>query len=171
MKNYFFVIVLTILTKVLSSQNCQPCTINITGYDTLTRTVGVGDVLCIDENGLYEGKLILNGGTICNKGIFKPKELGLVQGNLNNYNTISLNYYTELTTGVQFNNASAGFIDMTGLLKLTGGTMINLGIITVQDDIFGSSGTLTNNGIINCREFTNSGILSNSGILNEKKTN
>lgn len=171
MKNYFFVIVLTILVKLTFSQNCQSCTIDLTDHDTLSRIINAGDVFCISENGLFEGKLVLNGGTVCNKGIFKPKELVLIQGYLNNYNTINLNYFIELPVGVFVSNTSAGSIDITGILKLAGGFLSNLGIITVQDEVSGSSGTVTNSGIINCKEFISPGVLSNSGVLNEKKTN
>jgi hypothetical protein len=148
------------------AQSCGTCSINITSLDSTDYTVNSGQTFCIDTSGNFVGTLTLNGGTICNKGLFNPKTITLTSGSVTNYGNTSLNTSVTLGSGIQVTNNSDALMNINGNVTNSGGALTNSGIINVGQNIQNNSGSITNNSIINCYQITGSGTLTNNGKIN-----
>lgn len=148
------------------AQTCGTCSINITSLDSSNYTVNTGQILCVDTTGNFVGTITLNGGTICNKGIFNPQAITFTSGSVSNYGNTSLNGSVTLGSAGQITNNSDAIMNINGGLTNGGGTLTNDGIINVSQTIQNTSGVITNNSIINCVQISGGGTLNNNGKIN-----
>jgi hypothetical protein len=163
---YFSVFVLFVISHSVKAQSCGTCSLSINQYDVASYTVNVGQTLCIDTLGNYEGDITLNGGTVCVKGMFKPKTLTFTSGNITNYGNTSLPVLPSLSSGKLIENKSDAVLNISQGITISGGSFINIGICNIQQNITNTSGTLTNTGILNCVQVTGSNAFTNTGVLN-----
>jgi phage baseplate assembly protein gpV len=166
MKQFLLLVALMLMGYMAKAQTCSTCTVNITGYDTLNYTVNAGETFCIDTLGHYEGHLIMNGGMVCNKGLFKPKSITLTSGTIDNYANSTLPAAVTLSANRILNNKADAILNINGGVTVSGGTFTNNGIINVSANITNSSGTVTNTGILNCLQLTGSNTVNNTGVIN-----
>jgi hypothetical protein len=151
------------------AQSCGGCTVTISGLDTLTYTVNSGEILCIDSAGQFEGTITLNGGTVCNKGIFHPKALSASSGTITNHTYMRLESSLTLGSGLALVNTGRSSAALEGNLTISGGTLNNSGITNIEQNITFSSGIFSNTAIVNCKILNGAALasISNSGIINK----
>lgn len=145
---------------------CSICTTHIIGSDSLTYTVSIGQTLCVDSTGILKGTIVLNGGTICNKGIFNPASVTFTSGELHNYGNAQVNFNSTLGTSLTWINYGGSILNLNGSLTVSGGSFSNEGILNVETTLTFSSGTFSNQNIINCATLAGSGTITNTGIIN-----
>lgn len=148
------------------SQTCGTCSINITSLDSADYTVNSGQTFCIDTTGNFIGTISLNGGTICNRGIFFPKTIQFGSGTITNYGNTSLNTSISLNTNTVLNNNVDAVMNINGVLTIIGGTLNNGSILNIDQNIQLTSGSLINSSIINCTVLSGGGNLNNTGKIN-----
>jgi hypothetical protein len=168
MKKIFLLSALSLLLNLnLKSQNCGTCTYSFNDSDTSTVVVAAGQTLCIDSMAIFIGKVTMNGGTLCVKGIFNPNTFVFNSGTVTNYGNMTLNP-ASLTfgSGTTLSNKADAMLNIKGNLILSGTTFSNLGIINVGQNINATSGTLSNNSIINCTTLTGATNIANQGTIN-----
>ena len=161
-----FVVLLAFLYVKSNAQTCGTCSTNITSLDSTSYTVNTGETFCVDTTGNFVGTITLNGGTICNKGLFNPKSLIFTSGTINNNANTSLKSAISVGANSQLNNNPDAIMNIAGSLTVGGGTVSNNGIINVDQNIQNTSGSLTNSSIINCTQISGSGTLNNTGKIN-----
>jgi len=166
MKKGLYLICCFIILSISAKAQCTGCTINVTDIDTNSYTLTAGQVLCVDTNGVIKGNITLNGGTICNKGIFKPENFTVSTGEITNNGNMSLPTVLSLNTGTTLTNGVSSVINFTGNLTLGGSTFTNNGVINIESTLQNNSGTATNNSIINCQVVAGSGTITNNGVIN-----
>jgi len=154
----------------LKSQSCGNCTVNVTGLDTLSYTITTGQTFCVDTSGIFSGSISLNGGTVCNKGVFSPKLFAASTGTVRNQMVMTLESSFSIGSAFYLKNEAHAIATIVGTLTVSGGTLNNAGITNVQNGLVVSSGTTINTAIINCWSLTGTGLnsISNSGIINKK---
>lgn len=165
MKKIFFLSLFVFIAISVKSQ-CTTCTVNVTGTDTTSYTVLSGQTLCIDTSGAFTGIVILNGGTVCNNGIFKPATFTYTSGSINNQGNMTINSDLSLVNGSSLTNSINGIVALSGNIILNGTTINNIGIMNISQNIQFNSGTFNNENIINVNNVTGSGVINNTGILN-----
>lgn len=148
-----------------TAQTCGTCATNITDYDGSSYTVTAGQTLCIDSLGNFEGQIVLSGGTLCVKGLFKPQTFTFNSGTLVNSGSVNLATLT-LGSGKVLQNLVDGLLSVSGNFTLLGGQLTNTGILSVRQTLTNTSGTFTNSGIINCNQLSGTNAISNTGVLN-----
>ncbi len=181
MKNKLRVLILIFTTTLLSlkSQNCSVCSlvnhsdtsiIKIASRDTLSYTITIGKILCVQNTGLYTGKIILNGGVICNKGGFYPKSMSFLSGQFVNQRNAVINNSLSLNGNKSIQNINKSTLNIKGSLSINGGLLNNEGFLDVRDSLFNISGSLINKSIINCSKLSGTNSLSNAaaGVINTK---
>jgi hypothetical protein len=167
MKKLFFVLTFSFLGSFLmKGQSCGTCSINITGLDSSSYTLSGGQTLCIDSTGVFKGLITVNGGTICNNGVFLPKVLTFNSGLINNNSTATIKSATSLGNGQTINNQPGAILGVSGNLSLSGGILNNDGILNISGNINNSSGSFSNSSIINCILLTGTNTMSNTGVIN-----
>jgi phage baseplate assembly protein gpV len=154
------------------AQSCGTCTVTISSssgtLSSAAYTVGNGQTFCIDSTGKFTGTITLNGGTICNKGSFKPTVFNYNSGTLTNYGSAAISSSLSLSSSKTLNCEKKSLLRINGNLVFTGGTMTNKGIANIKDNVTHSSGTLNNSGIVNCKTFSVSvNSYTNTGIINK----
>lgn len=162
----FFFIVISLFSISVKSQTCGTCSTNITSLDSANYTVNSGETFCIDTTGNFIGTINLNGGTICNKGIFNPKIIVFNSGTISNNGNTSFRTSISVPSGSQLSNNADAVMNTNGSLTMSGGTLSNDGIINVDQTIQNTSGVINNNGIMNCSQLSGSGSLNNTGKIN-----
>jgi len=150
----------------LNAQSCGTCTINITGYDTLAYTVNVGQTICIDTTGNFQGKITLNGGTVCNKGLCLPSQFNFNSGTFSNYGNATILEAVTLGANKTVHNQLGATLNLGSTLILNGGSLTNNGITNVGSSFTNSSGSVTNTGILNCTSLNGNNTINNSGVIN-----
>jgi hypothetical protein len=168
MKKIFLLSAITLLISLnLKSQNCGTCTYSFNDSDTSTVVVATGQTLCIDSMAIFIGKVTMNGGTLCVKGIFNPTTFVFNSGTITNYGNMTLNPTTlTLNTSATLENKADAMLNIKGNLTLSGATFSNYGIINVGQNINATNGTLSNNSIINCTTLTGAANITNQGTIN-----
>jgi hypothetical protein len=151
----------------IQAQSCNSCTNIINQTDTSTYTINAGQTFCIDTLGVFSGNLILNGGSICNKGIFKPKTFTISSGNFTNYGNVTLKSNFLFPTNFLMNNNFGAVLNALGSIQVNGASLTNDGLINCNLNIEATSGTITNTNLINCN-FLNApvGVVNNTGTIN-----
>lgn len=165
MKFFTVLFSLFIFTQI-KAQTCGTCSININSLDSASYTVNSGETLCVDTAGNFIGTITLNGGTVCNKGIFNPHTIQFNTGTISNYGNTSLKTSVTVTTNAVLSNNADAVMNINGVVTMSGGTLNNSGIINVDQNIQNTSGTITNTSIINCTQISGSGSLNNTGKIN-----
>jgi len=149
-----------------ANAQCAGCTVSVNDIDTNSYTLTSGQVLCIDTNGVVKGNIVLNGGSICNKGIFKPENFTYTLGEMINNGNMSFPGAITLSAGSILNNGVSSVINFTGTLTISGANFTNNGVMNIETNIQNNSGTVVNNSIINCQEVLGTGALTNNGVIN-----
>jgi hypothetical protein len=116
--------------------------------------------------GYFTGSITLNGGTVCNKGFFKPTVLVINSGTLNNISNMSLDGSIVLGTNISFVNSPGAIFSVNGSLTISGGAFINDGITNIETNLVNTSGSVTNTSIINCTQVSGGNAITNTGIIN-----
>ncbi len=165
-KTLSFCFLLAFSKNVLMAQNCGTCSTSINSSDTSVIVVNSGQTLCIDTMGYFTGSITLNGGTICNKGFFKPAVLVINSGTLNNISNTSLDGSIVLGSNMSFVNSPGAIFSVNGSLTLSGGTFTNDGITNIETNFINTSGSVSNSSIINCAQVSGSNSITNTGIIN-----
>ncbi len=93
------------------AQNCQTCKYTIIGTDTTTLVLDSGKTLCVAPTGIVTGKIILNGGVVCNSGVFHPAEFIYIHGDFENYGTFYSPSPVTLQNGSRFINHVDGILE------------------------------------------------------------
>ena len=138
----------------------------ISQNDTANYIVNSGQTLCIDSSGNCLGTITLNGGVICNRGFFQPRDLFLNSGTLNNFG--NLTYRKPLTLIGSINviiDASSVINIEGGFIISSAGSITNNGYLNVSGNIQ-NNGTLNNLNVINCQQI-NGNAFVNTGIINQ----
>lgn len=161
----FFWVLIFFVTSY-QGQNCSSCNTVISSYDTLSYTIENGQTFCIDSTGNFQGAIILNGGTICNKGYFNPENITFNSGTIDNYGNATIPITLLLGASKVINNKTDAIINFFGDLTLNGGTFTNYGISNITQNLTNSSGSITNAGILNCLQVIGVNVLNNSGVIN-----
>lgn len=153
--------------KPLAAQNCGSCSVSIDSTSSSAYTVSAGQTFCIDTTGNFIGSIVLNGGTVCNKGVFEPQSLTLISGDIYNYSIFKCDTSLALGTAINLYCETQSFTNINGAFTISG-SYTNKGITNVSDSLSYAAGTFNNSGIINCRLLLEliSGI-TNSGIINK----
>jgi len=154
--------------KLANAQTCSSCSVNITTTSNGSYTINAGETFCVDTAGKFTGTLLLDGGTICNKGIFKPSAFTFISGSINNYSSVSFNAGLTLNSACSLYCEKKTFLRINGTLTVSGGSFTGKGICNIHDNVSFTSGTVNNSGIINCRLL--SGLITsitNTGIINK----
>jgi hypothetical protein len=165
MKHFLFLSTLFLLVTASRSQSCGTCSINITTLDSGTYVVSAGEILCLDSTGNFIGTITLNGGTVCNKGLFYPKSISFNSGTINNFGNLKFTTIV-LSSGRILNNKADGVASFGTDLILSGGSFSNEGITNVGNGISNNTGDFFNAGVLNCVHMNGSNAVSNSGIIN-----
>ena len=163
------ILILTIALSALtfnSEAQCADCTINVSGIDTTSYTLIPGQKLCIDTTGLITGVIVLNGGSICNYGIFKPSSFTYSSGSINNEGNMTLSANINLPSNTTLTNSITGILTITGNATLNGTAITNNGIMNINQNIQFNSGTFTNDNIINVNLLSGAGVITNTGSIN-----
>lgn len=161
----FFLIV---LNGHLWSQTCGSCTVNISTHSNDSYTVDVGQVFCIDSIGNFTGTLTVNGGTVCNNGIFKPDVFTFNSGVVQNHSRILINSNFNIDSTKTVTCEKKSLFSVKGDFTISGGSFVNKGISNVYYNITYSAGTFNNSGIVNCRLLSgNTSSITNTGIINK----
>lgn len=151
-----------------SAQTCSGCTYSITQRDTNSYTINTGQTFCIDSAGKFSGNIVINGGTICNRGLFIPKTISFQTGTIDNFAAVVFNENISLGSACVFNNNAKSASRFKKSLIIVGALITNQGIITVGEQISITSGSVVNSGITNCRGVSGtSTLITNTGILNK----
>jgi phage baseplate assembly protein gpV len=167
MKKIFLLSALVLLTSLsLKSQNCGTCTQSINTHDTTSIVLNQGEILCIDTLGYFSGNITLNGGTICNKGFFKPAIITINSGTINNYSNVTIANSVNASATLIITNQDGSILNIAGSLTVNGGTISNNGILNVDQAITNTSGTFSNTNIINCTTITGQTTINNTGVIN-----
>ncbi len=166
LSRFFFVSLLVLFFNSAKSQICGTCSLNITSLDSSSYVVNSGETFCVDTTGNFIGTINLNGGTICNKGIFNPKVITFTSGSISNYGNTSLSSSVTLGSASQILNNADAIMNINGAFTNGGGNLTNDGIINIDQSIQNNSGSITNSSIINCLQITGSGSLINTGKIN-----
>ncbi len=150
-----------------ANAQCIPCessgnTYTISNTSATSYTLTTGQSLYIEPSGTYTGTLILNGGTVCNAGVFSPASLTFLDGTLTNTATATITNALTLSNGV-LNNCAAGKITFSGSTNTTvlKGIVNNWGWMVFEGSI-DKSGTLYNEGKLACYNFNSTGPIYNS---------
>jgi hypothetical protein len=174
-KNQFALLVLVCfsLLKLSAQTTCTPCTTTISGEDSATYTVQTGETFCIAEGAVFTGTLILNGGTLCNMGVFAPAQMTLTSGSFFNAGVCNLKTSIQLNTTLAVTNSETGVINTNGALSIasTTATLVNDGVVNASGTFSYSSGTCTNNGVINCTQVINGAAITGTGTINPMNPN
>jgi hypothetical protein len=165
MKKLFLFVTVFLFSQFGNSQTCGTCSINIVGLDSSAYTISSGQTICIDTTGNFVGTITLEGGTVCNKGLFNAKILTFNSGTIDNYGNMSFSAVT-LSANRYINNKADAISNISGTLIISGGNFTNNGIANVTQNITNNSGTLNNTGILNCIQITGSNTITNSGVIN-----
>lgn len=167
MKKIFLLSALAILTSLsLKSQNCGTCTQSINTHDTTSIVLNQGEILCIDTLGYFSGNITLNGGTICNKGFFKPSVLTINSGIITNYSNIDIASTINASATLTITNQDGAIFNIAGSLNIIGGTITNNGILNTDQAIVNTSGSFSNTSIVNCTTITGQTTIINTGVIN-----
>src|SRR3989344_2349550 len=161
MKKILCLICCVFLMTYAANAQCAGCTVSVNDIDTNSYTLTSGQVLCIDTNGVVKGNIVLNGGSICNKGIFKPENFTYTLGEMINNGNMSFPGAITLSAGSILNNGVSSVINFTGTLTISGANFTNNGVMNIETNIQNNSGTVVNNSIINCQEVLGAGTLTN----------
>jgi hypothetical protein len=165
-KHFIFLFFFSCTSFFLQAQNCSPCTIVINQTDTSDYVVNAGQTLCIDTSGNCLGKITLNGGTVCNKGFFQPKDLFLNSGSLNNFGNLTYRKQLTLNGSVSIIIEASSVINVDGGFTInSAGNITNNGYLNVSGNIQ-NNGTLNNLNVINCQQI-NGNAAVNNGIINQ----
>ena len=163
------VIAFFIIHQTLAAQSCGNCVLTISGANNTSYTVNPGQTICLDSTAMYTGNITMNGGTICNKGIFKPQSLNFTSGTISNYGNIKIAGNFLLGSNQTIVSERKAFLKIGGNLTISGGTFTNKGITNVNVTLAYVAGSFTNSGIVNCE--TLSGVtasnIANTGIINK----
>jgi len=147
---------------------CSNCTYSITGLDKNNYTLVAGQTLCVTATGILQGTINLDGGTICNEGVFSPSEFTYSQGSFNNSSVIIYTGTFNLNASVNIDNNSSGVMNITGGINITNSNVqfSNNGTLNTTAIIV-SAGTIINNGIMNYNNLSNNGgTYTNNGTAN-----
>lgn len=158
----------TICCTQLTAQNCSPCNTLITGADNLSYTVSGGQTLCLDTLAEFTGTIILNGGVVCNRGVFNPQFIALTSGTLVNQALMVFTPTLSIGLGAVLFNQATGSAAIGDDVDISSGSLLNDGILDLKENLLFNSGQLINNGVINCRQLSGSAVslIVNSSIIN-----
>lgn len=160
--------ILLLLCITVKSQTCGTCTINVTTRDTNSYTIGTGQTMCIDSTGRFFGKITLNGGTLCNRGICNLKQLTFNSGSIVNKSIMTYPGGLTITSGKSLDNTKKGILQVEEDVVVNGGSLVNAGIINVMLDLTNTTGSFDNRKVINCRAVSGSTVFVNRGIINSR---
>lgn len=163
---FLFIVLLVFLFIKSNAQSCSTCTLHVSGVDSSSYTINTGQSLCIDSSGVFYGTITINGGLVCNNGIFNPSTINFVGGTVSNNSNASFSAAITFSTNALINNSSTGILNFNNGITMSGGALTNNGILNVNQNITNSSGSITNTSIINCETMSGAGSLTNSGIIN-----
>lgn len=164
-----FIVFFSSLANFIAAQSCTTCNQMIIGIDTSSYTVSTGQTLCIDSTAVFKGKVTLNGGTICNNGVFNPSLFVVSSGAIYNYSTFSILNNCTLNSAVNITNNEAAIFSVDFNFIIGGATILNNGIINVGNNCDANSGSLTtNNNILNCVTIVGEQNLINNGVINKR---
>lgn len=157
-----------LMVNFLAISQCDNCNTYVNQLDTNIYSLNAGQTICFDTLSTFGGTIIVNGGTVCNKGLFKPKEIQLISGQIFNYSNISIeNTNITIPSGVQITTIDGSVFNLTSaLFKISGGILQNGGVLTITGNMENQSGTLNNTGQIHCEQFTGNPPTINTGIIN-----
>jgi hypothetical protein len=161
----FLMFMLFLFNRTIA-QSCGTCSVSINSLDSANYTVNTGETFCVDSTGNFVGSITLNGGSICNKGLFAPKSLIFSNGTITNYGNASIKSSLTFGSSSQLDNNGGGIINISGNLTISGGSIANDGIVNIDQAIQNTSGSLQNSNIINCTQISGSGTLNNTGVIN-----
>jgi hypothetical protein len=150
--------------------SCSNCTYSISDLSKDNYTLTTGQTLCITSTGIIQGTITLNGGTICNDGVFSPTSFTYTQGSFNNGGVIIYTGTIDLNaTGIVVDNNSSGTINVTGGITISNANVqfTNNGTLNTTQDIAVTAGTIINNGTLNYNAISNNGgTYTNNGTAN-----
>lgn len=170
MKPFFKMMCLLMLGTLTSrSQVCNTCQVLISETSSESYTVNAGETFCVDSIGNFDGSIVLNGGSICNKGIFKPVSITLINGSIQNFGLLTFSSGQVFSTNLTLTNDGEGIVNFVSTLEISGGTLFNAGVCNIKLNFLNTSGTVTNTGILNCDQLVGSNALLNSGTLTTKQ--
>ncbi|MBA3683388.1 MAG: hypothetical protein H0W73_19815 [Bacteroidetes bacterium] len=165
-KNLFLLLFLICASFFLKAQSCSSCSTLISQTDTSDYVVNTGQTLCIDTSGNCLGKITLNGGTVCNKGFFQPKDLFLNGGSLNNLGNLTYMKSLTLNGSVNITIEASSVINVEGDFTInTAGNVTNNGYLNVSGNIQ-NNGALNNLNVINCLQISGNAAV-NAGVINQ----
>ncbi len=168
-------ILLSLVTSSLAKGQftCSLCSMNTALNDTLvikvnvtdttTYTISTGETLCIYKTGTCRGSIVLNGGTICNNGKLIPKSFVFNSGVIINNKMMKVNSNFYLSSSTSCINSPGSVFNINGSLSITGGSLVNEGIINTSGNINNNSGVLDNKTIINCSSLLGSNSIIDHG--------
>jgi hypothetical protein len=160
------VLILTGFAK-LSAQTCGSCFVTISDTSSAMYTINAGQTFCVDSTGKFTGTLTLNGGNICNKGMFRPHALTLISGSFYNYSSVTINANFTIGSSVLFYGDKRSFVRVNGNFTVSGGAFTNKGIANIHNTASFTAGTFSNSGIFNCQLLSgNTTSITNTGIIN-----
>lgn len=172
----FCFLILLVCVSVSNAQTCTHCqsrvhdtlVYRISSTDTATYVLSAGRTLCIYDSGMFKGRVVINGGTICNSGEFFPKSILFNSGSIINNKTAKIWMNLTLGSGSVFINNSGSTLDIGINLTISGGTLNNEGLINAGGRIHNNSGLVHNKSIINCASLTGINTIMNytTGIVN-----
>jgi hypothetical protein len=83
---------------------CSGCTTTISTATNTSYTVNTGEKLCVTSTGILNGKLTINGGTVCNQGIVNTPTFVFNGGVVNNFGQFTCSGPITLRSGSVFDN-------------------------------------------------------------------
>jgi hypothetical protein len=162
-----------LMLNVTAQTTCATCTITVSGEDSATYTIQTGETFCIAEGAVFTGTLTLNGGTLCNAGVFAPAQATLTSGTIFNFGVSNLKTSLQLHTALAVTNSETGVINTNGGVSIASNsaTLINEGVLNASGTFAYSSGTCTNTGVINCTQVLNGAAITGTGTINQVNPN
>lgn len=151
-------------------QSCGSCSFTISGVDSSAYTLGPGQTLCLDSLGVFTGTIAVNGGTVCNRGLFHPMAFTLGSGSISNHYIAIFDQSLELDSGFVLLNGPRATFGMDGQLTISNGSVTNAGLFSVAADLVFNSGTFSNSSVVTCRYLLGTAMqsITNSGIISKQ---
>ncbi|MCU0432389.1 MAG: hypothetical protein MUC87_02915 [Bacteroidia bacterium] len=152
---------------------CSPNATSVSVIDSTNHVINAGDTLCVLAEGGITGTITLNGGVLYNSGSINAAAIIFNSGTIVNNGTLTVPADLQLNANSHLSNQTEATVNVTGYFSVhhASASATNEGSINIQGNLLSASGSITNNGVINCNHNSAASHLSGNGTVNESSPN